>query len=197
MCVFFVFFLNQRHHKCKCVTIGFAQLVLLPCPNTLKQESKFAGTRHFFNRFLHTPPQSAAELRAMNPQGYPSASAPLQGVQYGQPEGPGMVQYTTVNVVAEPPKDHIIWSIFSFVHMNPCCLGLAALIHSVKYSLVVPGQRPEDGWRSGRGPTLWFHCSFPQHRRHRPDLPHCPDFHYCIQRDCWTDQFFHSQKFQL
>ncbi|XP_023141580.1 dispanin subfamily A member 2b-like [Amphiprion ocellaris] len=68
----------------------------------------------------------------MNPQGYPSASAPLQGVQYGQPEGPGMVQYTTVNVVAEPPKDHIIWSIFSFVHMNPCCLGLAALIHSVK-----------------------------------------------------------------
>uniref|UniRef100_A0A3Q1FZR5 Uncharacterized protein n=1 Tax=Acanthochromis polyacanthus TaxID=80966 RepID=A0A3Q1FZR5_9TELE len=68
----------------------------------------------------------------MNPQGYTSASAPLQGVPYGQPQGPGMVQHTTVNIIAEPPKDHIIWSIFSFVYMNPCCLGLAALIHSVK-----------------------------------------------------------------
>ncbi|XP_051808056.1 dispanin subfamily A member 2b-like [Acanthochromis polyacanthus] len=68
----------------------------------------------------------------MNPQGYPSASVPLQGVPYGQPEGPGMVQHTTVNIIEEPPKDHIIWSIFSFVYLNPFCLGLAALIHSVK-----------------------------------------------------------------
>ncbi|XP_051807752.1 dispanin subfamily A member 2b-like [Acanthochromis polyacanthus] len=68
----------------------------------------------------------------MNPQGYPSAPVPPQGVPYGQPEGPGMVQHTTVNIIEEPPQDHIIWSIFSFVHMNPCCLGLAALIHSVK-----------------------------------------------------------------
>uniref|UniRef100_A0A3Q1F4D6 Uncharacterized protein n=1 Tax=Acanthochromis polyacanthus TaxID=80966 RepID=A0A3Q1F4D6_9TELE len=73
----------------------------------------------------------------MNPQGYPSASVPLQGVPYGQPEGPGMVQHTTVNIIEEPPKDHIIWSIFSFVYLNPFCLGLAALIHSVKVSLCV------------------------------------------------------------
>uniref|UniRef100_A0A4W6CQ55 Uncharacterized protein n=1 Tax=Lates calcarifer TaxID=8187 RepID=A0A4W6CQ55_LATCA len=50
----------------------------------------------------------------------------------GQPGGPSVVQYTTVSVPIEPPKDHIIWSLFSFVHLNPCCLGLAALIHSIK-----------------------------------------------------------------
>uniref|UniRef100_A0A3Q1FF45 Uncharacterized protein n=1 Tax=Acanthochromis polyacanthus TaxID=80966 RepID=A0A3Q1FF45_9TELE len=70
----------------------------------------------------------------MNPQGYPSAPVPLKGVPYGQPEGPGMVQHTTVNIIVDHPKDHIIWSIFNFIHMNPCCLGLAALIHSIKVS---------------------------------------------------------------
>uniref|UniRef100_A0A3B5BEQ7 Interferon induced transmembrane protein 3 n=1 Tax=Stegastes partitus TaxID=144197 RepID=A0A3B5BEQ7_9TELE len=72
----------------------------------------------------------------MNPEGYPSDSVPLQGRPYdgssGQPAGPTMVQYTTVNVTTEPPKDHIIWSTFNFAYMNLCCLGLAALIYSIK-----------------------------------------------------------------
>lgn len=49
-----------------------------------------------------------------------------------QPGGAATVPYTTVNVSTEPPKDHIIWSLFSFVYANPCCLGLAALIFSIK-----------------------------------------------------------------
>ncbi|XP_026221862.1 dispanin subfamily A member 2b-like [Anabas testudineus] len=71
----------------------------------------------------------------MNPQ-YPSESVPLQMERYGgvpaQPGAPTMVQYTSVNVTTEPPKDHIIWSLFSFVYSNPFCLGLAALIFSIK-----------------------------------------------------------------
>uniref|UniRef100_A0A7N6FBB4 Uncharacterized protein n=1 Tax=Anabas testudineus TaxID=64144 RepID=A0A7N6FBB4_ANATE len=31
------------------------------------------------------------------------------------------------------PKDHIIWSLRCFVYSNPFCLGLAALIFSIKY----------------------------------------------------------------
>ncbi|XP_056243098.1 dispanin subfamily A member 2b-like [Seriola aureovittata] len=50
----------------------------------------------------------------------------------GQPGGSAAVQYTTVNVITEPPKDYIIWSLFSLVYSNPFCLGLVALIHSVK-----------------------------------------------------------------
>ncbi|XP_041650811.1 dispanin subfamily A member 2b-like [Cheilinus undulatus] len=57
----------------------------------------------------------------MNPEGYPAQSG-----------GPAVVNTTTVNIVAEPPKDHIIWSLLCFVYTNPCCLGLVALIHSIK-----------------------------------------------------------------
>uniref|UniRef100_A0A3Q0RZW3 Uncharacterized protein n=1 Tax=Amphilophus citrinellus TaxID=61819 RepID=A0A3Q0RZW3_AMPCI len=50
----------------------------------------------------------------------------------GQYGGSPLVQHTTVNITTDPPKDHIIWSLLCFVHLNPCCLGLAALIHSIK-----------------------------------------------------------------
>ena len=43
----------------------------------------------------------------MNPSGYPAEVFPLQGGRQGgfpgQPSAPTMVQYTTVNVTAEPP----------------------------------------------------------------------------------------------
>ncbi|XP_054476424.1 dispanin subfamily A member 2b-like [Anoplopoma fimbria] len=71
----------------------------------------------------------------MNPAGYPIQSVPLQGRNDGfpgQPGGHSVVQYTTVDITSEPPKDHIIWSLCCFVYLNPCCLGLAALIFSIK-----------------------------------------------------------------
>ncbi|XP_026221861.1 dispanin subfamily A member 2b-like [Anabas testudineus] len=71
----------------------------------------------------------------MNPQ-HPAESVPLQTERYGgvpaQPGAPTMVQYTSVNVTTEPPKDYIIWSLCCFVYSNPFCLGLAALIFSIK-----------------------------------------------------------------
>ncbi|XP_023121150.2 dispanin subfamily A member 2b-like [Amphiprion ocellaris] len=83
----------------------------------------------------------------MYPQSYPSALVPLQGVPYGQSEHPGIVQHTTVNIIAEPPKDHIIWSIFSLFYMNSFCLGLAALIHSIKArDRKMVGDLPEARW---------------------------------------------------
>ncbi|XP_073328792.1 dispanin subfamily A member 2b-like [Pagrus major] len=74
-------------------------------------------------------------MTTMNPAGYPAEAHPLQG-RYdgfpGQPGGATVVQYTTVNISSEPPKDHIIWSLCCFVYANPFCLGLAALIFSIK-----------------------------------------------------------------
>ncbi|KAJ0029052.1 hypothetical protein NQD34_004049 [Periophthalmus magnuspinnatus] len=32
----------------------------------------------------------------------------------------------------EMPRDHLIWSLFNFLYCNPFCLGLAALISSVR-----------------------------------------------------------------
>ncbi|XP_075905396.1 dispanin subfamily A member 2b-like [Nelusetta ayraudi] len=51
----------------------------------------------------------------------------------GQHSSGPLVQYTTVTMVAEPPKDHVIWSLCCFVYCcNPCCLGLLAFIFSIK-----------------------------------------------------------------
>uniref|UniRef100_A0A673ANX5 Dispanin subfamily A member 2b-like n=1 Tax=Sphaeramia orbicularis TaxID=375764 RepID=A0A673ANX5_9TELE len=61
----------------------------------------------------------------MNPSGHHEAF-PLQGGYPGQPAGP------TVVSIRESPKDHIVWSICTLFYGNPCCLGLAALIYSVK-----------------------------------------------------------------
>ncbi|XP_008409390.1 interferon-induced transmembrane protein 3-like [Poecilia reticulata] len=53
-------------------------------------------------------------------------------VSPGQPRGPTGVQHTVVNVPTEPTRDHLVWSLCSFVYGNIFCLGLAALIYSVK-----------------------------------------------------------------
>uniref|UniRef100_A0A8C6SMM2 IFM3 protein n=1 Tax=Neogobius melanostomus TaxID=47308 RepID=A0A8C6SMM2_9GOBI len=42
------------------------------------------------------------------------------------------VQHTTVNINREMPQDFFIWSLMNFLYCNPFCIGLAALIHSVK-----------------------------------------------------------------
>ncbi|XP_075905392.1 interferon-induced transmembrane protein 1-like [Nelusetta ayraudi] len=56
-----------------------------------------------------------------------------QGLLCQNPAAPPLVQYTTVNMGAEPPKDHIIWSLITLFYCgNPCCLGLAAFIFSIK-----------------------------------------------------------------
>ncbi|XP_053175806.1 dispanin subfamily A member 2b-like [Scomber japonicus] len=72
----------------------------------------------------------------MNPPGYSADAFPLQGERMvgipAQPEAATIVQYTTVNVTSDPPKDHIIWSLCCFVYFNPLCLGLAALVYSFK-----------------------------------------------------------------
>uniref|UniRef100_A0A3B3CW87 Uncharacterized protein n=1 Tax=Oryzias melastigma TaxID=30732 RepID=A0A3B3CW87_ORYME len=77
----------------------------------------------------------------MNPV-YPNAplqgeAVPLQGGPYptypGQFHGPTAAggQHNFV-LQSEPPRDHIIWSIFCFFYSNPFCLGLAALVFSIK-----------------------------------------------------------------
>nr|XP_020516094.1 dispanin subfamily A member 2b-like [Labrus bergylta] len=73
----------------------------------------------------------------MNPEGVPLQGRGYEGYpgQPGQPGYPGqptVVQSTIVNIVTEPPKDHIIWSLCCFIYSNPFCLGLLALIYSIK-----------------------------------------------------------------
>uniref|UniRef100_A0A3Q3CMP5 Uncharacterized protein n=1 Tax=Haplochromis burtoni TaxID=8153 RepID=A0A3Q3CMP5_HAPBU len=88
------------------------------------------------NSFQHLSSlQTAAELRpvrAMKPPAYVPMQARTYDGPSGQPGGSVLVQNTSVNIVTEPPKDHFIWSLLCFAYLNPCCLGLAALIYSIK-----------------------------------------------------------------
>ncbi|KAA8590282.1 hypothetical protein FQN60_014216, partial [Etheostoma spectabile] len=67
---------------------------------------------------------------------FPSCRIPIIICLHGRydrlPEESAVIQHTTVNMTPEPPKDHIIWSLCCFLYSNPCCLGLAALIFSIK-----------------------------------------------------------------
>ncbi|XP_019217358.1 interferon-induced transmembrane protein 1 [Oreochromis niloticus] len=71
-------------------------------------------------------------VTAMNPPAYVPVQVRTYDGPSGQPGGSVLVQHTTVNVITEPPKDHFIWSLLCFAYLNPCCLGLAALIYSIK-----------------------------------------------------------------
>uniref|UniRef100_A0A3B3DIF3 Uncharacterized protein n=2 Tax=Oryzias melastigma TaxID=30732 RepID=A0A3B3DIF3_ORYME len=72
-----------------------------------------------------------------NPPGYHGEAVPLQDTPHhmypGQFHGPTAAggQHNFV-LLSEPPRDHIIWSLFCFFYSNPFCLGLTALIFSIK-----------------------------------------------------------------
>ncbi|XP_043561656.1 dispanin subfamily A member 2b-like [Chiloscyllium plagiosum] len=38
----------------------------------------------------------------------------------------------TIGTGTAPISDHVLWSLFNFVHCNFCCLGFLALVFSVK-----------------------------------------------------------------
>uniref|UniRef100_A0A8C5QY85 Interferon-induced transmembrane protein 3 n=1 Tax=Leptobrachium leishanense TaxID=445787 RepID=A0A8C5QY85_9ANUR len=60
-----------------------------------------------------------------------------QAMQEEPGRNPGFIlqpQETTVVVQASvaPIRDHLVWSIFNVAYFNVCCLGLLALVFSVK-----------------------------------------------------------------
>ncbi|KAG7232251.1 hypothetical protein INR49_009535 [Caranx melampygus] len=77
----------------------------------------------------------AQSSEPMDPSSFSVQAFPLnrgETLATGQP-GPAMVPYTTVNISMErPPRDHVVWSLLSFLFFPPCCLGLAAVIYSFK-----------------------------------------------------------------
>ncbi|XP_063800818.1 interferon-induced transmembrane protein 1-like [Pseudophryne corroboree] len=76
-----------------------------------------------YARELNSPPQYTA-------QGYEALKEEMEFRN-----SPGrQIQSTVVTIMPEAPpvRDHIIWSLFNTMYMNFCCLGLIALVFSVK-----------------------------------------------------------------
>ncbi|XP_053497300.1 interferon-induced transmembrane protein 3-like [Ictalurus furcatus] len=53
-------------------------------------------------------------------------------VPLNAPLGDGRGAGTVVVNMPEHPPDYVVWSIASFIYGVPCCLGLIALIFSIK-----------------------------------------------------------------
>lgn len=65
-----------------------------------------------------------------------------------------------------PPRDHLVWSLFTTLYGNFCCLGLLAFVFSVKVR--GPG---DNGAGGGRGDT---HRVPDLRDTHRAPSPGCP-----------------------
>uniref|UniRef100_A0A3B3QFE1 Uncharacterized protein n=1 Tax=Paramormyrops kingsleyae TaxID=1676925 RepID=A0A3B3QFE1_9TELE len=71
----------------------------------------------------------------MNTIQYQSEVLPMQTSNFEQRREP---EYRPVNhrelqmASTPPPRDHILWSLFSFIYCNAFCLGFIALYYSVK-----------------------------------------------------------------
>ncbi|NXO05615.1 IFM5 protein, partial [Rhinopomastus cyanomelas] len=48
------------------------------------------------------------------------------------PPAPSHKRDLPAGLVLQPPRDHLLWSLFNTVYMNFCCLGVVALAFSIK-----------------------------------------------------------------
>ncbi|XP_078539928.1 interferon-induced transmembrane protein 1-like [Lissotriton helveticus] len=64
---------------------------------------------------------------------YDSIKEEIEVGVFPRPHRPAVTS-TVVNVSTyqTPPRDHLIWSLFTAIYMNFCCLGFLALVFSVK-----------------------------------------------------------------
>lgn len=46
----------------------------------------------------------------------------------------------SVGTPGPTPRDHMLWSVFSTLYLNLCCLGFLALVHSVKVGFKACGK---------------------------------------------------------
>ncbi|XP_053576490.1 dispanin subfamily A member 2b [Bombina bombina] len=86
------------------------------------------------NNFSRQPNSSVlgtGVLPLYNTHGYEPLAEEL--VEYGGSQR-NLVQSTVVTMSSneKPVRDHLVWSIFNLIYMNFCCLGLMALVFSVK-----------------------------------------------------------------
>ncbi|KAL4622761.1 dispanin subfamily A member 2b-like [Arapaima gigas] len=84
----------------------------------------------------HATPSSSPErilsIFSMERQEFQPEFMPLHGGTFQQQSHTGDVQVTVIPASSPSPSDHIVCSLFNFAYINPCCLGLAALIFSIK-----------------------------------------------------------------
>ena len=85
-------------------------------------------------RGAHPRSRSPSEETALEPM---DTSYPREDPRAPTPRKADGTAHTALTLGAPrpPPRDHLIWSVFSTLYLNPCCLGFLALAYSIKVGL--------------------------------------------------------------
>ncbi|XP_060014027.1 interferon-induced transmembrane protein 5 [Lagenorhynchus albirostris] len=88
-----------------------------------------AGT--ISGRGAHPRSRSPSEETALEPM---DTSYPREDPRAPTPNKADGTAHTALTLGAPlpPPRDHLIWSVFSTLYLNLCCLGFLALAYSIK-----------------------------------------------------------------
>lgn len=81
----------------------------------------------------HPRSRSPSEETALEPM---DTSYPREDPRAPTPKDDGTAHTAlTLGAPLPPPRDHLIWSVFSTLYLNLCCLGFLALAYSIKVGL--------------------------------------------------------------
>ncbi|XP_066894101.1 interferon-induced transmembrane protein 5 [Kogia breviceps] len=82
-------------------------------------------------RGAHPRSRSPGEETALEPM---DTSYPREDPRAPTPSKADGTAHTALTLGAPrpPPRDHLIWSVFSTLYLNLCCLGFLALAYSIK-----------------------------------------------------------------
>lgn len=91
----------------------------------------------------HPPSTSlSVEETALEPM---DTAYPREDPRAPTPSKAGAHTALTLGAPHPPPRDHLIWSVFSTLYLNLCCLGFLALAYSIKVG-GGPTKVGGDGW---------------------------------------------------
>ncbi|XP_070217513.1 interferon-induced transmembrane protein 5 [Bos mutus] len=89
------------------------------------------GGEGYKRRGAHPRSRSPSEETALEPM---DTSYPREDPRAPTPRKADGNAHTALTLGAPrpPPRDHLIWSVFSALYLNLCCLGFLALAYSIK-----------------------------------------------------------------
>lgn len=92
------------------------------------------GGEGYKRRGAHPRSRSPSEETALEPM---DTSYPREDPRAPTPRKADGNAHTalTLGSPRPPPRDHLIWSVFSTLYLNLCCLGFLALAYSIKVGL--------------------------------------------------------------
>ncbi|PNJ84699.1 interferon-induced transmembrane protein 3-like [Pongo pygmaeus] len=77
--------------------------------------------------------QTFSPVNSSQPPNYEMLKEEHEVAMLGAPHNPAPPTSTVIHIRSETSvPDHVVWSLFNTLFMNPCCLGFIAFAYSVK-----------------------------------------------------------------